>query len=496
MGRNSWFILVSSYFFLVSLTLSQTLPERYYQMDFRGIVRELENCTVDSLTVEQQCYWIESQARLGNGAAVQPRIQRLLAQRPGDERVLTAAGVWYFSLGNLPLAEAYLNRALTMNPRNENARLARTMLLLYLRRFAEAEDCFRQVAETNPGLKQTRLYRRVGGELYSALQDPSKMTRYFTFLQKYYASQNNQERSGKYRRKIRLLTGLEKQSLYRVHGASARVEFPLVDFAPGVFYKCLLLERNGKSYKILLDTGNAVGWTIHNPELLTLLKNHLGTEQSISTGSVEKSLTGRELLTLSLDLGEIHLVNLLGSYFARPRRDYFDANLNPIFLRNRVVTLDFVHNRLILRSKEQFDRDLATTPPADLTKLPFYGYEWPFVPVLVNGYAPALAMIETGAEDLSLKEEFARFIQLPLTPATKIWGNQQYSYYLASRVGIQLGTRVLYRLQMEIWPRRFYDQITGLYDQVMIGPMALEGRFVVSFDPFENVIVFQTDGRN
>ncbi|WP_456440444.1 tetratricopeptide repeat protein [Caldithrix abyssi] len=496
MDRKRLIFLIVWGFFGVGLAPGQDLAERYNQMDFAGIVRELQDVSPDCLTMEQQLLLAESQARLGDGGNALTELQRLLAKSPDDDRILTSAGIVYHSLGKFTLAEACLTRALELNPRNSKALLTRTMLLLYLRRFSEAEASFRQADKAAPGLRQTRLFQRIGSELYSATQRPADMRRYFEYLRDFYASKNDAEKSAKYRRKIRLLAAADDQLLYRVHSHAERVELPLVDLAPGVYYKCLLLPRDGKTYRILLDTGNAVGWTIHHPDLLTLLENRFGGEQSVATGSLEKSLKSRELLTVSLDLGDCKLTHLLGLFFKKPRENYFDANLNPIFIRNRVVTLDFVHNKFLLRSKAQFDRDLAAEPLHSLVKLPFYGYEWPFVPVEVNGYASALAMIETGAEDLSLKEAFARFIHLPLTPATRVWGDRKLSYYEASEVSVQFGPHILYRPRVEIWPKRFYDRITGLYDQVMIGPFALQDRFIISFDPFDNVVVIQSARRD
>ena len=474
----------------------QDLVSRYFEMDFAEIVNNLKDLPSDSMTLEQQCLFIESQARSGNGTEVFNDLQRLLSKFPENARVLTTAGILYHSLGKLTLAEIYLTRALQLAPQNCVALLAKTMLLLYLRRFSEAEACFTKVYEINPKLKTTQLFQRIGDELYGATLNPSKMLQYFEILQHNFAQQNKEKKAERYRKKIRLLSGVQSDSLYQVFSPSDRVELPMVDFAPGVYYKCLILNLGKRSFRILLDTGNAVGWTVHHPDLLALLETRLGREQSVTTGSVEKSLESREILTTLLDLGDFKMASLPGYYFKKPRENYFDANLNPIFIRNRVVTLDFVHNKFLLRSKARFDRDLTVESDYNQVKLPFYGYEWPFVPVLINGYAPALAMIETGAEDVSLKEAYSRFIHLPLKPAMKVWGERKLHYYKATEVSILLGPQLLYRSEMEIWPKRFYDRITGLYDQVMIGPFALQNRFIVSFDPFENVIMLQTPRRD
>jgi len=492
MEKKGFAFLVTFCLFLISLAGGQELSELYYQMDFEEIIQKLEKTPLDSLTADQQRLLIESQARTGNGHLVLKSLLQLMSENPYDDQILTTAGILYHSLGNLQQADAFLTSALRINPENSDALLAKAMLLLYFRRFAEAEEYFQRAGEVNPPLKQTQLYRLIGSELYSASLDPSKIIRYFEFLRNYYSSVNDIKRSRKYEGKIRLLAGIRDRSLYLVNTRSDRVEMAMVNFAPNVFYKCLILKNGNKSYKILLDTGNAVGWTVHNPELLTLLENRFGGMQNTSTGSLEKSFQSAEILTSSLDLGDFKIVNLLGNYFKKPRENYFDANLNPIFIRNRVVTLDFIHNKFLLRSKERFDRELSEESAQTVVKLPFYGYEWPFIPVLVNGYAAALAMIETGAEDVSMKEEFARFIHLPMNPAVKIWGNKKLAYFEASEVGIQMGTFLLYRTKLEIWPKRFYDRITGLYDQVMIGPFALESKFIISFDPFENMVVLQT----
>ncbi len=476
----------------ISVT-GQDLSNQYFNMNFTQIVQKLKSVSADGLSLEEQCLLIESQARLGNATKVFTNMQSLLAKFPDDVRVLNTAAIVHQALGQFEKAEHYLNHALQIEPENPLTLLTRTTLLLYQRRFPQAFECFQQVEKKNPEIKQSRLFQRIGYELYSALQNPVDLRHFLQNQHSFYLSQGLDEKAEKFQRKLQLLTKAGNRSLFWVSKTADRIELTMVDFAPDVFYKCLVLKSKNKTYKILLDTGNAVGWTIHHPDLLDLLETYSGMEQDISTGSVEKSLQGQQILTRLLDLGEFQIFNLMGYYFEKPRKNYFDANLNPIFIRNYVVTMDFIHSKFLLRSKTKFDRDLSGD---NYIKLPFYGYEWPFVPVKINGYASALAMIETGAEDVSLKEEFARFVHLLLVPATKMWGEKQLNYFKIYNLGIWFDTDLLYRSEVEVWPRRFYDHLTGLYDQVMIGPFALQDRFIISFDPFDNVVVFQSPGRN
>ena len=59
---------------------------------------------------------------------------------------------------------------------------------------------------------------------------------------------------------------------------------------------------------------------------------------------------------IGIDFGDFKINGLPGLYIPKPRPDFYDANLNPSFIRNRVVTIVFVHTIYIVscESKAQF----------------------------------------------------------------------------------------------------------------------------------------------
>ncbi|GAB4180507.1 MAG: hypothetical protein Kow00108_16920 [Calditrichia bacterium] len=476
---------------LIPLLYAQNVHTRYYEMDFKEFINELKRTPFNEMTPEQQRLWIESHARVGDGHSIFTTFQKWFSNHPVADQKFTTAGILFASLGQFQIADEFLSTAVRINERNYDAFLARTSLLMYLRQFNEAEASFLKAEQICQDIKHTGLYRNIGYELYNALFEVNKKIAFLEKIRKVYQTNKKSEKIHKTEERIRLFMNFKNQRLFKTVVSSVRIEVPMIDFAPGVFYKCLVLRMNGKEYKILLDTGNAVGWTIHDSNLLELLNTQIGTKSEIATGSVEKTLKSAEIITPSLKFDQFSVRNLSGYYFRKPRENYFDANLNPIFIRDYVVTMDFIHNKFILRTKQQFEKDLEKDKEYICTKLPFYGYEWPFIPVQINGYANALAMIETGAEDVILRKEFAEWIHLPLLSRIKKWGEKEYLYNETKHSTIRFGIFQLTREKMEVWPKRFYDHVTGLYYHVMIGPIALEGKYIVSFDPFDNVIIFQ-----
>jgi hypothetical protein len=457
---------------------------------FETIVARLADQPFAELSRAEQHLFIEGLVRTGETFRAATLMKDLLREGVPDADVLTLAGIVSTSTGDLARAEEYLTQALRIDPHHPWALTSSAMLMLYRREFDRATELYDRALAVDPNMAASVLFLRLGIKIRQLTGDRQRLTTAYQALVDYHDARGHQEAAARYAQEIDLLRASPPGPLLQVHTTADRVELPLVDFAPDVPYKCLLLEVGGVEYRILLDTGNAPGWTIHHPDLLDTLTNVFGGTVSTSTGSVETAFESRSLLTASLDFGPFRISRLQGLFFAKPREAYFDANLNPIFIRNRVVTMDYVNNRFLLRTKERFEQDLAETPAALVTRVPFYGWEWPFVPVQVNGYASTLAMIETGAEDVAVTLEFARFINMPVHEAVKEFRGKEYSYHQGSLDAL-IGTFLLHRPEVEVWPRRFYDTLTGLSDAVMIGPLALEGTFILHFDPFANQVVLQ-----
>lgn len=469
------------------------IPELFRAARFGAIVERLAEEPFDLLERAEQSMLIESLARTGEGFRAVPLLNRLLHEGDYDEELLTLCGIVNTSVGDLAKAEECLTQALQVNPGHPRALVSSSMLMLFLRNFSKAEELFERALAMEPELVSDPLFLLIGIKVRQLTGDPERLLSAYQALAEYHREAGHERSASRYEKDLEMLRESGPEPLFRVHTTSDRVELPMVDFTPGIPYKCLVLELEGAEYRIVLDTGNAPGWTVHDPSLLDKLDNVFGGMVSTSTGSVESAFDSRSLVTSALDFGPFRLSRLQGLFFPKPREAYFDGNLNPIFIQDRVVTMDYVNNRFLLRTKERFERDLSEIPKTRFTRVPFYGWEWPFVPVKVNGYADTLAMIETGAEDIHVKLEFARFINMPLQEAVKTFRGREYSHHKGNLDAL-VGTFLFHRSEVEVWPRRFSDNITGLSDSVMIGPVALEGTFIVHFDPFDNQVILQVEG--
>lgn len=485
------FCLMILHFILLCSASTGDLQELYLNTEYTEIIKKLESKDFKHMAVEEQLLYTECKARTGGGYLVLRDLNTLIAKKKPDDNILAVAGILYHAMGHMETARKHLNSALAINPHNSKALLAKALLMLYFRDFDKAEQYFSRAGAENPALSRSRLYQNFGLEIYHASRNIDKILEHYQLLIASAKERAKPDTARKFQLDARMMEQVKGQRLYQVSTRSQRVELPIVNHSKNDFYKCLQLKIGGESYNVLLDTGNAPGWVIHNGKLLEELTNLTGNEGQVSTGSVEKKLSSRSILTREITFEGLNLKNLKGIFFNKPRPGYFDANLNPLYIRDRVVTMDYANNKFILRSKKQFDNDLAKETRDSWSKLPLYGYEWPFIPAEINGYARGLAMIETGAEDVSIKLEFAQHIHLPLTPKTKTWRGKEYNYHETS-IDVLVGIHLFHRPKTGVWPKRFYDTITGLYDNIMIGPWALEGKYILSFDPFDRVVILQS----
>ncbi|MCP4156917.1 MAG: hypothetical protein GY757_54900, partial [bacterium] len=254
----------------------------------------------------------------------------------------------------------------------------------------------------------------------------------------------------------------------------------------------------GKTYNVLLDTGNAVGWMLHNRDLMKEFNALQGSMIKTRMGTQDGMLDGYTIYSKTADFGPFKMNGLIGVYVPKPHRDFYDANLNPAFIKNRVVTIDYVKKQMILRTKAAFDSDMASLDagPAGVVQLPWYGYKHVYVPVQLKGNGTGsghgLAMLETGAEDIALRLEFARKHGLQLTPAVKYLANGKVFHYFKSAVKLTLGTVPFQRKAADVWPLdRFHDQITGLGADVVMGPAAFANKNIISFDPIAKQVIIR-----
>jgi hypothetical protein len=203
-------------------------------------------------------------------------------------------------------------------------------------------------------------------------------------------------------------------------------------------------------------------------------------------------LHGHLLLTEELNLQDLKLRRLPGMYVPKPDPRFPDANLNPLFIQDRVVTLDFIKKAMIVRSRERFqnDLDMVTDKLAKQTILPWYGYEQAFVPVFVNGTNQALALIETGADDITMNLDYAKDQDATLESAIKYLPTGEEFPYYRTPLRMSIGHFEISRNNTDVWSfKKMADPLSGLMPDILLGPGFFNGRFVVTFDPFQKRIL-------
>jgi predicted aspartyl protease len=393
------------------------------------------------------------------------------------------------AIGRIHLADEYASRALEINPDNIRALHARAMLDLYLARYNAARLSLERIIELGADPARSFLMFQTAHEIYSACRDMDALAQIHEERAAYLESIGEIAAAGNKHRDAKFYREIAEREFYSCGAVDDRIEIPLVDYPAGTPYKCAVMVIDGKEYYVLIDTGNSVGWTVHGNELRRKLVSIRGANVAPQSGVTRRALTGHNIITDSIALGGIKLRNLLGVYFPKPRGGSFDATLNPFFIRDRVVTIDFVNDLLILRTKERFDSDIAELPAESISRLPCYGYRWLYVPAIVNGADSALALIETGAQGVSLRLEFAELIGFPFIERRVTATSGEIRTYHEASVEIKLGSHKFIRRSAKVWPVRFRDEITGMCDDVMIGAYALQNRYVISYDSVKREVI-------
>jgi hypothetical protein len=448
----------------------------------------VDGCTgLDGLDLDTELAVLRSQARSGLGRAAMARAEALRAAQPGHAGVRATAATVFLSGGRFEEAADEVVAALLLDPREPEAWLARAVLALVSHDERGALAALDEAVRADPALRGAYTAYLQGIRASRASRDPAAMVR---VLDDRAAHLERQGGSGhKERAHMAMLLQAPEAPLFTVETADDLVRLPFTPCYEGSVYRCIPMMAGGREFQVLLDTGNEPGWTLHHPDLLRLLPHREGGTSSISTGSVDTAMVGRRLISERVELAGATLHALPGHFYPKPRERYFDANLNPFAIQDRVVTLDYVRGEVLLRTKDRFDRDLAQADPATLARAPLYGCDWGFIPITVSG-APAWAMIETGAEVFQISREFAEAHGIPLKDATMEFRGREYHFHKA-QVDARLGDLVLFSDTAHAWPAKLRDISLGLFYDAVIGPGLLEGRFVLSYDPFDRMVIVQ-----
>jgi len=457
---------------------------------FALIVDHFKARDYKDLSLEEKLLFIDSLSRTAQGNIAIEKMGEILADYPKNSSVLATAGTLYFSQGRINKAEEYVESAFAIEKDSRDAILAKLMLSLHFRKFVGAEKWYEKLVRIDPEWRKSYLYYLLGIEVYSAARNLRKLS----ILYKKRAEMFKKSDKSQFRSLIsssNLLRGAVKKPLFNVEGNTEKIAMPFAADPQDAHQNTIYLIKKGKRYRVLLDTANSAGWIIHNSELRELLRSKKGGRALAEIGTEMGVMDGYFIHSKKVDFGNFKIDNMIGLYVPKPRPDFYDANLNPAFIRNRVVTIDYINKQMILRTKERFEQDLNSLHPKNHFKFPWYGYRYTYIPVTIEGKS-GLALIETGAEDIAIKLDFAKKLLLPLKQNTKYLADGKTSQYHETRIKLLMGKYLIERKVAEVWPfDRFYDRISGLSADIIIGPKAFIDNFALSLDPFDKKIILR-----
>ena len=467
---------------------TKSIDRLYLDVQFPELVRYFEKKDYQKLSLEEKLLFIESLARTGKGLEAKEKLAPLLTGHSLEPGVLAAAGAVYLSLGELDRAETYVDKVLTLKPGFDQAVISRILLLLYQRKFAGAKLLYEKLLKGDKEIPGSEFVFLIGIDVFRACREPQTLyTLYKTRTQK--VKKTNKSRYDSLKANSRMYKQAGNDTLFQVETATDNVIIPFARGEKALRLNTISITIKNKAFNVLLDTGNAAGWLVHSRELNELLKPKTGGRTLTRIGTESGMLDGDQQYYKTVDFSAFKIHHVNGIYVPKPHPGFPDANLNPSCIRDRVVTIDFVKKELVLQTKEKFENYLATQPGDSFSRLTWYGYKFPTVMVEVKG-KQGLAMIETGAEDLAFKLDFVQGLPLPLIPKVKYLANGQVFNYHQAAIALNVGRFLFERQAAEVWPLdRFYDRISGVSPDVVIGPGALAGGFSVSFDPFDQQIV-------
>lgn len=470
---------------------SSSLARLYRMARFSQIVQLLEGSSFDELSGEEQILYIECLARTSRGKEAESLLARLESSPASLSQVLAASGSVYLSLGQFDRAEDHIRKSLLRDPDSAKAKLAKMLLMLYLRDYQEARRLYEDFNRAHQDWAETTLLHLIGVEIYAAIGHIAKIGELYKDQAARLKSQDR-EQYEYFRNNSRLYRKHPLKRSFESANASDKVELPFSGSSGITRCPTLTLNTEDGPFTIILDTGNRSGWMIHSRELDKRLKSKTGGMGLARIGSEEGLLHGEYILTEKLELGPLSLTDLTGMYVPKPHPAYPDANLNPLFIKDRVITLDFIKEALISRSEERFrdDLDQSLSDVGSPIILPWYGYEEAFIPVTINGDRNALAMLETGAGDVTLRLDYAKGRQMPLEPSVMTLASGKQFIFQRTPLSLQLGRFRFDRPAAEVWALgQFTDYLTGFTPDVILGPDFLNNKWAVSFDPFERRIV-------
>lgn len=466
----------------------------YFDGRINNIVEKYDEEDVDKGSIEFQLIYLEALIRTGENRRAGQLIGKIRKKSGEIPGLSVLEGMKHLSEGNL-IASSRIADSISMKNENSVSLIQLKIFIeLYKRNFKKAESLLNKLRDHNSGFGRSNLYFLIASEFYRNARDFGNLSNLYRERMKNVKKRGNRN----YRTYLKLNYKLYKRKsviTFRVDSDKDRVEIPFESREKGAM-KSIALKKGGKTFSILLDTGNTSGWLIHSRDLREELRSERGGRTVIQVGTESGKLDGFNIFCRSLGFEEFTISGLFGNYLPKPRQDFFDANLNPAMISNRIVSLDFINNRLILRTRERFFADIKKTESMVVMKIPWFGHKYPMVPIICNS-KNGLAIIETGAENISIRADFASEMGITLTEKSKYLSNGKVFKYSLGSVSVQLGKYIFVRDQAEVWPLvRFRNRLTGFIPHLIIGPEALDGKFIVSFVPEEKILVFEYERKS
>jgi len=462
----------------------------YLDGQFNLILAELKESDYQKLSLWEKLLYIECKARTSAGQTVIDHLKQLLKEKPQHPGVLSVAAIVYLSTGEFDQAETYLTKSLSFDSKAPRALVTLVLLKLYQQRFVEAGKIYENLTGIEKQWRESEFLFLVGIDVYRALGAGEKLRKlYLTHAAR--VKKKNKRYYESLKADSRMLKRL-KGKLFQVKADTDNIVKPFSAEENDLRLNTISITVKGKSFKVILDSGNGTGWLVHSRELNELLKPKNGGKTIARIGSESGIFDGKRQYYETVEFNSFKLHHLSGIYIPKPRSNFPDANLNPSFIRDRVVVIDFVKRNLRLQSKERFERELSLLSKGTFSRLPWIGYKFPYVQVKVKGEAnrKGLAMIETGADEIALNLNFLQGMELPLQPKVKYLANGQVINYHLAEVALLVGNFLFLRKEAEVWPLHdFYNRLSGLSPDVVLGPNVFSDRYAIAFDPFDKKIV-------
>lgn len=460
----------------------------YLEGNFKALAEFFQKKIFEKLSPENKLLYVESLIRSGKHKLALNYLKELKESMLKGPEMEALEGMSLLASGELFKAENIINMAVRSNPGSVRIIQAKLLILLYLRKFDEAETWLNRLSRSGMEFRKSHLFYLLGMELFRGKGEHFKLSGLY---------RERLKEKKKFKNKQYYLNLKSNYKLYKkkvisfiVESKSDKIEIPF-ETGNKSHMKSIRYRLKGKNFSILLDTGNTTGWVVHSRDFRELLKSSRGGRTVTQIGSESGGLDGFNIYCKTLAFDTFMIWNLFGIYVPKPNPEFFDANLNPIFIKNRVITFDFIKNTFILRTKERFKKDILSRTDKEVMLIPWFGHKYPLVPILCNK-ARGLAVIETGAENITIRLDKAKELNLPMIEKSKYLSNGKIFKYFLTFAEVQLGKYLFVRNSAEVWPiEKFLNRVSGFSPHMIFGPIAFEKKFVVSFIPFENIIVFE-----